>query len=81
MRQLRHLANMRVEEDKLFSNGMLIVVEWFIHSDGGLFSEVLDFSITNGKEKNKLYQMQALRTIKFIQQRLRPGRFTRDAKR
>jgi hypothetical protein len=29
---------MRVEEDKLFSNGMLIVVEWFIHSDGGFFS-------------------------------------------
>jgi hypothetical protein len=55
MGQLRHLANMRVKEDKLFSYGMLIIVEWFIHSDGGFFSEVSDFSITNGKEKDKLY--------------------------
>jgi hypothetical protein len=45
----------RIKEDKLFSNGMLIIVEWFIHSDGGFFSEVSDFSITNGKEKDKLY--------------------------
>jgi len=55
MGQLRHLANVRIKEDKLFSYGMLIVVEWFIHSDGGFFSEVSDFRITNGKEKDKLY--------------------------
>jgi hypothetical protein len=52
---LRHLANVRIKKDKLLGNGMLIVVEWFIHSDGGFFSEVLDFRITNGKEKNKLH--------------------------
>jgi hypothetical protein len=32
--ELGHLADMRVKEDHLLSNGMLIVVEWFIHSDG-----------------------------------------------
>jgi hypothetical protein len=52
---LGHLADVRIKEDKLFSYGMLIVIEWFIHSDGGFFSEVSDFKITNGKEKNKLH--------------------------
>jgi len=27
-----------IKKDELFSNGMLVVVEWFIHSDGGFFS-------------------------------------------
>jgi len=60
MSQLRHLADVRVKEDELFSYGMLIVIERFIHSDGGFFSEVSDFRITNGKEKDKLYQKQVL---------------------
>jgi hypothetical protein len=39
---MRHLANMRIEENELFSNSMLVIVEWFIHSDGGFISLELD---------------------------------------
>jgi hypothetical protein len=35
MGQLRHLANMCIEENELLSNRMLVVVEWFIHRVGG----------------------------------------------
>jgi hypothetical protein len=45
-----------IKENKLFSNSMLVIVEWFIHSDGGFGSLELDWYI-NAKAKNKLQEI------------------------